>query len=287
MKAIAFANRLMRDLKEKSINDLTADTRLELLDAINGGLQKMHAIAASESKTTTVSIALDAPATISIGVTNGSTTTTGTAFTSDQIYRTVQVAGDSIENQITGTNSLLHPYGGVTGTVAATIYCDCMAIPEPYSEIVGDPRVLEDGFRLTNFKIERDWNTTRAIRRPIFYWMEPNAANQNPPAPAVMRFDSLPDKLYRLECRATLAPARIAFTDLLAPDTDIPLRAEQVESYLLPIARGLLANSEMWRDESTKAGAESKANAALAAYELLTPRTLSTPNNRARTKAGF
>lgn len=287
MKAIAFANRLMRDLKEKSLNDLTADTRLELLDAINGGLQRMHALANSNSKTTTISIPLDAPVTISIGVTNGSAETTGTAFTANQLYRTVKIAGDSIDNQITGTNSLLHPYAGETGAVAATIYCDCVAFPEPYSGLVGDPRVIEDNFILTHQKAVSHWRMNRPIRRPDFYWMEENAPNQNPPAPFTMRVDTLPDKLYRLEARATLAPARVAFADLLESGASIPLLAEHVESYLLPIARGLLANSEMWRDEATKATAKKEGEAARADYELLAAKTLATPNNHVRTKPGF
>ena len=287
MKALAFANRLMRDLKEKSINDLTADTRLELLDAINGGLQKLHLVAAWQSKATSVSIPLDAPVSVAIGVSLGSTTTTGPEFTADQLDRTVVITGDAIENQITGIHSLLHPYGGASGTVTAKIYCDCVAIPEPYSEIVGDPRVMEDGYRLTNFQPERDWNSARCIRRPRYFWMEANAANQNSPAPFVIRFDSLPDKLYRLECMAMLAPARISFTDLLAPDTDIPLRAEQVEAFLLPVSRGLLANSELWRNAETRPAAKAEAAQALSEYELLKPKSLSTPNNRARIKRGF
>ena len=39
MKAIALSNKLARDLDEKSVADLTADVRLAILDAINGGLQ--------------------------------------------------------------------------------------------------------------------------------------------------------------------------------------------------------------------------------------------------------
>lgn len=287
MKAIALANRLMRDLKEKSLSDLTADTKLELLDAINGGLQKLHALSTHASRTTVISLCLPAPEAVTIGVTNGSYTTTGTAFTSDQLYRTIKISGDSIDNQISGTNALLHPYGGTTGTVTALIYSDSVAIPQPYAEFVGSIRVLEDGYILSNRKIEYHWRANRPIRRPYCFWVEPNAPNRNSPAPFVVRFDALPDKIYRMEAQASLAPDRISFSDLSASGSDIPLLDEHIESYLLPISRGLLANSEMWRDENTKATAKKEAEAARADYEMLVPKTLGTPNNKVRTKYGF
>jgi hypothetical protein len=47
MKAIAFANRLMRDLKPVSLTELSADARLEIVDAINAAIhQEKFALAA-------------------------------------------------------------------------------------------------------------------------------------------------------------------------------------------------------------------------------------------------
>ena len=288
MKAIALANRLARNLDEKSFLTLTADARLEILDSINGGLQKMHALAPWESKTTGGSLFLDAPTLIMLGVTNGSTDVTSCLFTGDQLYRTIVIDGDNIDNQIDSPTSLLHPYGGVTGTVNAIIYCDAVSMPEPYDEIVGDPRMIENGYTLIHAK-HRDWRMLKKpIFRPRFYHVEANARNQNPPCPAVIRFDTLPDKIYRLECQFTLAPARIAFVDLLESDsTEIPLREEYIEVYLLPIARGLLTSSSLWRDKETKAKACDDSDKAESKYSALVPRTLATPRNLCRTKPGY
>lgn len=285
MKAIAFANRLVRDLNETNITALTADARLELVDAINGGLQKLHSLAPQVSKETTGGITVAAPETVSIGVTNGSSEITGHDFGPDEFYRTIRISGDDIDNQIVGINQLLHSYGGPTGTVGATFYGDAAAVAEPYDEMVGDPIILETRTMLTNSG--RNWPCRKQVRRPEFYHVEANARNQNSPAPSVIRFDSLPDRLYRMEAKFTLAPARVTFSDLLAPGADIPIRAELVEVYLLPIARSILANSALWKNPATKASARADGTNAEITYEALTPKTLATPNNKVRTKRGW
>lgn len=287
MKAIAFGNRLARDLDAESVVDLTADTRLEILDAINGGLQTLHAHAPFQSKTTTGSITLAAPAAVTLGVTQGSVQITGHAFSSDQVYRTLRIDGDTLDNQVTGTAELLHPYSGATGTVTATLYGDAAQMPEPYEEMLGDPMILETGRRLVHQKIHRNsWQRVQ-VGEPCAYWIESNARNRNSLAPAVIRFDRMPDRIYRLEAQFTLAPARVNFSDLLAPGADIPLRAEYIEVYLLPIARAILTSSRLWKDPETKAQARAAAETAESKYDALVPRTIATPNGRVRTRHGY
>ncbi len=288
MKAFALASRLVRDLKEMGLATLTADGRQALLDAINGGLQRMHSVAPTKSKETAGSLYLDAPLSISLGVTAASEVVTGYSFTADQLYRTIRIAGDPIDNQITGPSTLLHRYGGsASGTVAAIIYGDGVAMPEPYESLVGDPRVTETGRDLTNYEHDCRIDLARRIGEPWFYQVEANAINQNSAAPAVIRFDSLPERAYRLQCRFALAPARIGFADMIAADTEIPLRAELVELYLLPIAREILTTSDLWRDPLTKAGAIKAGAAAFTAYATLTPTTLATPRRKVGTPHGW
>lgn len=287
MKAIALANRLARDLNEKSVIDLAADARLEILDAINGGLQKLHAVSPHHTKITTASLYIEAAATVSIGVTQGDTAITGVDFTSDQYGRTIRISGDSIDNQVAGTNTLLHPYSGATGTVLATIYSDAIPLPELYTELVGDPRILETQRTLTHRKIRFTPWQFRNVCEPRYYWVEPNAANRAPSAPAVVRFDSLPDRAYRMTAEAMLAPARVPFADLLAPGPELPLRQEHVELYLLPIARGLMTSSELWKNPATKTSATTEGSAAEAKYQILASTTLATPANEVGTPYGF
>ena len=287
MKAVALLNRLIRDLDVKSIDELTADGRLEALDCIHAALGAMHAVAPEESKTVPGGLVIAAPETITLGVTNGSTEITGRDFTTDEYYRTIRIGSDSIDNQIVGTNSLLHAYSGTTGSVTAILYCDAVSIPEPYEQLSGDPEILETGHVLVNAKPRYNRFLPRQICRPETYQMEANGRNRNSITPAVIRFDSLPDQAYRLQASFILAPARINFSDLLSPGADIPLRAELVETYFLPIARGLFAKSSLWKNPETRSKAESAGESALATYAAMMPTTLATPNNRVRTPLGF
>lgn len=284
MKAVAFQNRLCRDLDITSANDLPADIRQEILDAINGGLQIMHAVAPEVSKEVIASIPLSAPETIHIGVTKGTTEITGYDFSSDQYYGTLRITGDNIDNQPCGTNELLHPYGGETGTVDAVLYGDAAPISEPYDEVIGDLEILETGTKVIHFRQEL---RQRRIGRPTCFQMEANARNRNPLASSVIRFDHLPDRLYRLQGRFSLAPVRINFSDLLTPSADIPLRDELIEVYLLPISRSLLTSCRLWRDKDTKAKAEAAKDEAVRKYEQNTRPTLATPRNFVGTKPGY
>lgn len=287
MKAIAFGGRLARDFGKRSFTDLTADARLEILDAINGALQKLDALAPTHTKQAQASLYLAAPQTVSIGVTNGSSEVTLGSFTTDQYGCTIRIDGDDIDNQVAGIASLLHPYGGATGTVSATIYSDAVALPEPYSSIVGDPTILETGNPLTLNRLVSDSRRAKQTGAPNHYWVEANARNRNPSHPAIIRFYPMPSRSYRLEVDAILAPARVKFSDLLTSGDDLPIRAEHVESYLLPIARAILTDSDFWISADSKASVRNSAETAESKYSALTPQTLSTPSNRVGTPAGY
>lgn len=288
MKAIAIGGRLARDFGKRSFTDLTADARLEILDAINGGLQKLDALAPAHTKTAQASLYLAAPQTVSIGVTNGSSEITLGSFTADQSGCTIRIEGDTgVDNQVAGESSLLHPYLGETGTVSAIIYSDAVAFPEPYAEIIGDPTILETGRRITLNKLISDSWQAKQIAEPYCYWMEANARNRNPSHPAIIRFYPIPDRAYRLEVEAVFAPVRVKFSDLLAPADDLPIRAEYVESYLLPICRAILTDSEFWKSNDSKASVRAVAATAEDKFSILIPSTLATPDNRVGTHYGF
>lgn len=291
MKAIAFAQRLLRDTTAADLAGLNPDGRLEFLDAINGSLQKIHSLSPHHAKITTGSIRLGAPTTVSMGVTEGSRQFTSYAATADDFYCTVRIPGDDIDNQVVASDSLLHPYAGTSGTVDALIYHDAAILPEPYSEIISRPRILETREFLTHDRTRSGWDfreRRRDIGEPRFFCVESNARNNNPLSPGIFRVDCLPDSAYRLEMEVLLAPARISFADLLAgSSTPIPLRAEHIEGYLLPIARGLLTESSLWRDKESKAATTTKASEAEAGYSIFVSQTLTTPNNRVGTPHGF
>jgi hypothetical protein len=90
-----------------------------------------------------------------------------------------------------------------------------------------------------------------------------------------------------MECSAIMAPKRIEFVDLVSPGEDIPLRDEEIETYLLPISRGLLTTCRLWRDKDSKTSVRNDAEKAESDYEELTSKTLATPSNKVRTKPGW
>jgi hypothetical protein len=290
MNAAAFANRLTRDLSVKSLTELTADARQELCDAINAAIQRLHDLAPHHSKTGVAAITIDAPQTVTISVTAGSMDFTGVVFPESSYYRTIRISGDEIDNQLSGETTLTHPYAGETGTVQAVVYSDVVPLPDDIAEIVSDPQIMETGDFVRALS-RNPWGSgeaRRAITRPEYYWMEPNSRNINPPlSSVVMRLNSLPDKAYRMECLAVMAPLRIAFTDLLTPHAGIPIRPEHVEAYLYPVARALLTESSLWADKETVSRIAAKGEEAERRYVLAVPQYPATPNHRVRTRRGF
>jgi hypothetical protein len=292
MKSLALTNRLLRDLKERELANLPADERIELLDAINSGIQRLYALTPDNEKITAVSIALAAPATVTLTVTNGSAEFGNYAATLDDLYCTIRIDGDAIDNQIVSDTALLHPYSGPTGTVQATIYHDAAVLPEPVTSLVGDPRIAETGQFLTQDASREALSLlsgSRPVGQPRRWWVEANARNQNPAAPAVFRVDALPSAAIRLESQASHAPARFVFTDLLPGSTlVVPFRDEVIEAYLLPMIRGELAETSLWRDDAKAARAIAKGDDAEAKYaSLAISPLLSTPSNRVCTPRGY
>lgn len=289
MNTAAFANRLSRDLNVKSLTEITADGRQEILDAINGTLQRFHDISPNHSKTGTASITIDAPETVSIGVTQGSTEITGLAFTANSFYRTIRIDGDVIDNQIIGETTLAHPYMGVTGTVSAIVYSDVVILPDTFAEVVSDFTVLETETIIRSVaKMAYQDGRKKSVSRPEWFWVEPNSRNLSPAAGSILiRFNSLPDRDYRLECEAVMAPLRVTFSDLLTPHTTLPIRDQHVESYLYPVTRAALTESSLWRDKETISRINTKAEDAEKRYAIMVPQYAATPNNRVRTRRGF
>jgi hypothetical protein len=296
MKVIALISRTMRDLKESSLAQLTAESRLEILDAVNGSLQELHDLAPPHSKIRDHAFYAHGPMTITLNVTQGSTTVGGDAIPADRRHCTIRLYGDAVDNQVRGSTELFHPYAGPTGTVSATVYSDALAVPELIDEVIDDhlwlletrERVTKDSSRRgETFITGRIPGRAKRIARPQNWWMESDARNANPESPALIRLDTLPDSSYRMQARVSLAPGRISFVDMLTDVASVPMRPQHVESYLLPLVRARMTTSSMWRDPEIKKSVEDKASEAKAAYANLIPQTISTQANRVGTPFGF
>ena len=283
MNAVEFVARLSRDLKTDTAGNLSAVMLQEVQDATNASLQLIHDIAPVHSKKTRIAVSFNPPKSITIGVTNGSNAFTGWTPDDEDAHCSIQIDGDAAINEIVGEASLLLPYAGATGTVAATVWNDAAAVPSQYAEIIF-PLVSQEKSRL-------DLNVGPPVRdkhaaTPEWCWMDDNASSQLPWASAIICLNSLPSGLLRYTCEAIMAPIRINLRDLLDKTANIPMRGEHIESRLLPMVRGRLAGSEIWRNDKTRDKAITDGDAAIASYSL-TPQYQSTPSNRVGTPHGF
>jgi hypothetical protein len=202
-----------------------------------------------------------------------------------------------VDNRLPGNtvNTLLHPYQGTSGTKNVIAYGDRISIPATVSEIISEPRILETRTTIifdhekrielsTGFFVN---GARKPIGRPTRWWTEPQAANQSSQTPLVMVLNYLPDRAYRITMEVALAPARVSIDELLRPSVNLPIRAEHIESFLLPICKGYLADSSLWADPEARASARSAADKAEAEYANLIPQTLSSFPNTVGTPFGY
>lgn len=286
MKVFALVQRLARDLTQTNPLAFTAEERQTVQDCINASLQKLHDYAPDHSKIVPISLSLATPTAITIGVTQGLTTFTGYSIASDDQYCTIRIEGDGVDNQLISDGTLLHPYAGPTGTASATIYHDAVALDDTYAAIASNPRYLDTNVELRQGFYPDRYNLAYrfAVGEPEAWMVESNAYSA---ARAIFRVDRLPLALTRFKAKALLAPPRVSFADTIVTTVDLPMRVEHVEAYLLPMVRGMLADTSLWRDALTRKRAMDKGDTAALEYNVMIPKTLSTPANSVGTPQGF
>jgi hypothetical protein len=288
MRVIAFTKRLMRDLREQDPAQMSVDMRMELLDAINSSIQRVNALSPVHTRITTASLELAPPVSVTLQVENGSNGFAGYLATDTDLYCTIRIDGDPVDNQITGAGEMLFNYDGPTGTAQATLYHDALTLPQSIAEITGVPMLLDHRTELEQDSTgEMRGSRERAVGRPRFWWVEPNAIITMPPGPAVFRVDSLPPTRTRIQAEVMTSANRITLEEMLSSEAVMPFREDTIESCLLPVTRGALAESGLWSNPETKAAASSRAESALAAYSILSSSFLATPAHRIGTPRGF
>lgn len=287
MTVFSLIQRLVRDLVQTDTSKLTAEERQTITDCVNASLQRFHDLAPDHSKVTSISLLLGAPRVVTIGVTKNSVQFTGYVATDTDMYCTIRVNGDSIDNQIVGNDTLLMPYAGETGTVQATIYGDAVALPQEYSSIASNPIYADTRQEMSqgNFSSKNRLLYQMAVGEPMRWMIEPNG--QHGDFRAVFRTDTLPHRDIRLVATARMAPPRIAFIDTMTTDTLVPIRSEHIEAYLIPAIRGMLAETTLWKSADTRSIAATRGEEAMMRYELMIPKQLTTPSNLVGTPFGF
>lgn len=267
MNSVQFCQRLLRYLTIKTLAQLPIDDALGLCDATNAAIQEYYTWVPTIYKHTGFSGEFKPAQTITANFTNGSNEFTGWAAPKEMKGYTIVITTDQRQNRIVGSNQLFDKFTGITGTWTAQVYGDCIHMQDLVEKFTTDPTLVDfsrilvrdENFRRRGF---RGWGyagameffpfgtaSFRRIGMPMKYWIEPQGQSRNADPPFMLRIDSLPDQLYRMESEGFLAPSLIYLPDLTVP-IHLPVDDLVVESTLLPMAIYYLRDHPLWADKA-------------------------------------
>lgn len=249
MTTYELAERLARRLKKGNLTALSVAAAMDVVEAINAGLQECYELLPSWQRKTTISLPLAAPATLNVSVVNGATALAdgGDVFLEAQIGRSVVVSGDPSWNEVHSTTALLDPYLGETGVRAATVYGD-----STYNELASfdgfasPPRLADSRETLELFDARRAGKAAE-VGRPRYYWTEPAAASLGTTPPVYIRVFPAPDRAYVLRLDTEFRPSVLTYTNVHQAST-IPLADQLLHRGLIPLCEVRLLRSPEWAD---------------------------------------
>ena len=236
-------------------------------DAINAGLQELFGKGKPWVRKDERGASVNAPATVAIAVTNGSTAAT----IAEQHWQawfagcTCILPGAAVDNQIRNDEPavlLKFPYSGASGTVLATIYPDSVTIGPDVLEVLApvrwnrwpllpmaSPTNIPDGVYQdygsnyvkpdTGLVIE---SIADAAGLPKGYFVGTWSAFANDVQGIRMKLAPAPAAAGFLDYQVMLAPPLIEDID----DTTLPIPFNFVHSIFLPIALKRLSDSPFW-----------------------------------------
>lgn len=251
MTTFELAERLARRLKKGHFTALSMAAAMDVLEAINAGLQECYELLPAWQRKTTVSLTVAAPVSVNLSVVHGSVDLAGggSIFTEAQIGRSVVVAGDTNWNEVQSTTKLLDEYQGETGVKAATIYGDSVYNDlTSFEGFISHPRLADSREELIPFN-PRAAERQAEIGRPRYYWTEPAAAALGATPPVYLRVFPAPDRAYVLRVDMEFRPAVLRYASLHAAST-IPLADQLLHRALIPLCEVRLLRSPEWGDAS-------------------------------------
>lgn len=278
------------DFSRLSMSELT-----DLLQAANAANQKVYNALPIYFKEQTQGFVLPGPLAITgVGVTQYQKTVTGVTFTAAQFGQSVVLDGDSGWNQIIGTDQLLNPYMGSTGTVSGTVYGDAIhSTTVPLDRIIGDPQFADKSLTplyawnmsRTNGQVNSLWPFWQTIGVPAAWWPQVYGNSQGNTPIMTLRFSPAPSRALAINCRIGFWPVRLSLADYDAA-TVLPVPDQFIDAALIPIALGEFMSSPSW----LKTGDEKDIyQAALDGIAFLKnqPAQIGAPRNAVYTPIGF
>lgn len=248
----------------------------EAVACVNGALQELYALAPRWFSHRPLSLAVNAPQTVTFTAAQGSATISN-ASPAGAFVRGCTLAnasGDPIENEVVGSTLLLRPFQGPSGTVTATIYGDCLPLDATVAKV--NPPVILEGYRelmpAATYRdlLDMDYRyratfgnygtsvavTTRAqprtVAQPLGYYVDTFFDPATGTMAFALRFVPMPDGAYIVRFEARLAPRVISVNDVGSDSTDpgttFGLPNGWDESILLAIARQRWTGSTLFKN---------------------------------------
>lgn len=270
------------------INDVTgspgvpASDKASILTAMNAANQEVLEKGHVDQKRVVKSAALFGPADLAgIGVTQGSTTITGTVA-AQWIGCTVLLPGEEeMPNEFVSATALLNPTLLATGTVIAKVYGDSVLCSEDTDHVTGSVTINGSNpvVKLDTYEDFRQLNTRGRLGRPTHYWVQPGSANSDQILRSRIRVTPRPDRPYLLNYEIAKRAIRYIDTDLVDANKVIMVAGDMAETIWLPIAKYKLKDSPHFDDALTAAVDKGYA----AALATLSGKSLSTASTGTRT----
>lgn len=244
--------------------------------------QEIAAEAGSKARTQPGGGVLYAPTTVTLTVTDGSTTISAlTTYAAWMRGCTIRIAGDAQDNELISSTKLARPFIGTGGSVAGTVYGDAITLDETTGKVLS-PMLAADGSPIQEVTTRHDFITRGGWNVPQFYnegyasypfWsIAPKAIDAKPAVfftdnyydstldyiTRRIRFSPMPSARQSVAWTASINPMRVAITDIStgSPFTDpgvkIPCLDGWIESIFLPVARQIATSRAQFKNEEMR-----------------------------------
>jgi len=294
MTTVQLLSRIARRGRTGDFTRLSIAEKVDLIQAANTGLNQVYGALPTYFKTLPEGFLLPAPQAITLAVTQYSNQLSSDVFTTTQFGRTVVLDGDPAWNMIIGTDRLLNPYMGETGTVNGTIYGDAVYSERyPFDRIVGNPRFANQqaGFLFGEGEIVPAfggtlWPFEQNIGRPAIWWTQPLGNSQGNEPLLVLRFAPAPSQAYSVTVPIAYWAKRLTLNDYTTAST-IPVPDQFLETALLPLAVRALMDTPIWVSRSKEDDVRVEEGATAALVFLRAQPAQQSPSNKIFCPIGF
>jgi hypothetical protein len=264
--------------------------------AMNGALQELYGNASPWVRFDDRGVLINAPTTVTLAVTQGSTAATVTGWADWMAGCSIIISGSAIDNRIRNDSAnavLKYPCDVATGNVSATVYHDCITLDTDLMEVVKpvrldrmplSPIVSGDAPVFTSEASEEDYGFHRrtvptvaparvvdVLGTPLGYAVETWSKDAASAPRTRLLLKPAPAGQHHLDYKAMLAPP-VVITDLAAT-AFLPVPLQWIQSIFFPMARQRLSGSPFYRPDAAQVEEIARAHGeALRLLDSLNPR---------------